>query len=60
MGYEYFSVIVYYDFLLTLGEEIQFAWHEPRTVWSWLFFFNRYFTLLSVRISGLTSVEEDF
>ena len=49
------TVILCYDWLLTLDMEVQFAWRAPKTSGVWLFLVNRYFTLLvvsSVSYSG--------
>ncbi|THU85887.1 hypothetical protein K435DRAFT_805541 [Dendrothele bispora CBS 962.96] len=35
--------LLYYDYFLTLDEEINFIWRRRRSWSSWLFFLNRYF-----------------
>ncbi|KAG6331010.1 hypothetical protein ID866_8078 [Astraeus odoratus] len=40
--------ILYYDFLLTFGKEVEFFWTKPRKSWAFaLFMTNRYVTILS-------------
>lgn len=41
--------ILYYDTLLTFGDEVKFFWQEPKFGASWLFFINRYFSFFAVR-----------
>ncbi|KAI0791956.1 hypothetical protein C8Q75DRAFT_611254 [Abortiporus biennis] len=38
--------ILYYDHLLTLGDEVQYMWFQGRN-FPWLFFMNRYFSILA-------------
>ena len=42
------TVIVFYDWFLTLREEVQYAWLVPKTWGVWLFLLNRYFALITV------------
>lgn len=44
-------VILYYDWIHTLEEEIRHVWFAPKTMGVWLFFLNRYFSFLAVRTS---------
>ncbi|KAJ3490796.1 hypothetical protein NLI96_g1190 [Meripilus lineatus] len=39
--------ILYYDFLLTLGDEVECVWCVRKTISVWLFLVNRYFPLLA-------------
>ncbi|KAJ3477399.1 hypothetical protein NLI96_g10492 [Meripilus lineatus] len=41
------GIVFYYDWLLTLSEEIQFVWLAPRTGGFWIFLLNRYFTFFA-------------
>ena len=43
-----FVAILYYDFLLTLGDEVECVWFVRKTISVWLFLVNRYFPLLAV------------
>ena len=40
------SVILYYEYLLTLPEEVHYFWRKRRTLVTILFFLNRYLNLL--------------
>ena len=40
------TVILYYEYLLTLPEEVQYFWRKRRTPVTILFFLNRYLNLL--------------
>ncbi|KAG6330697.1 hypothetical protein ID866_8392 [Astraeus odoratus] len=41
------NCILYYDFVLTFGREVEFFWKLPRSWTFWLFITNRYVTILS-------------
>ncbi|KAL4244469.1 hypothetical protein ABKN59_008684 [Abortiporus biennis] len=40
-------VILYYDYLLTFSDEVRYMWFQPSLRIPWLFFFNRYFSILA-------------
>ena len=42
-------MVLYYDYFLTLGDEITHVWRVRKTASVWLFFVNRYYPLLIVR-----------
>ncbi|TCD67348.1 hypothetical protein EIP91_000215, partial [Steccherinum ochraceum] len=39
--------ILYYDYLLTLPGEVAYIWQKPRSIPSYLFLLNRYFSILA-------------
>jgi len=51
---------LFYDHLITLGNEVEYLWKRPKTPSSYWFFFNRYFAFfgnISVVILGFTSLQ---
>ncbi|KAF9784333.1 hypothetical protein BJ322DRAFT_842695 [Thelephora terrestris] len=39
------GTVLFYDYLLTLSDEIEYVWSEKKSFASWLFIFNRYFPM---------------
>lgn len=44
------SVILYYDHCITFDDEYRYIWQNKLSGASWLFFVNRYFAFLAVRV----------
>lgn len=38
-----------YDWLLTLDDEVHLVWMAPKPLAAWLFLFNRYFAIVTVK-----------
>ena len=47
-SHEVILVIFFYDHILTFHGEYVTMWKAPRSIASWLFFLNRYITLIMV------------
>lgn len=41
------GVLLCYDWLLTLDDEVNLVWMGPKTSAAWLFLFSRYFAIIS-------------
>ncbi|KAJ3488565.1 hypothetical protein NLI96_g2756 [Meripilus lineatus] len=50
------GVILYYDWLLTLDDEVQYAWQAQKNTGVKLFLLNRYFSSLVLRKGELSGV----
>ena len=44
------SVILYYDHLITLDDEVKYMWSKPLSKPSLFFFVNRYFAFIAVSV----------
>jgi len=53
-------VLLVYDHLLTIHDEVEYVWRRNFTVATWLFFFNRCYTLLAVAVALLEEISPIF
>ncbi|KLO13185.1 hypothetical protein SCHPADRAFT_940553 [Schizopora paradoxa] len=50
-GFVAMFTLLAYDHFLTISEEVEYVWKRNFTLATWLFFLNRYYSILAVAVA---------